>query len=67
MSDSCATCANSRVTDQMTYSAATNTTMRGPVRACHAAPPQVLPLGNTAWPIVGDDDWCGQFKAVPAP
>jgi hypothetical protein len=68
MAYSCATCSFSRVANgQATFSPATNTVIKGPVRTCHAGPPQLLPVGNAAWPAVDDDDWCGQFKAVAAP
>ena len=68
MADSCATCSFSRVASgQARYDSATHKVLTETVRLCQCGPPQVLPTGRTQWPIVGDGDWCGQFKAVAAP
>jgi hypothetical protein len=67
MSDSCASCAFSCVADGATFQPATKTVSKGSVRTCHERPPQVSPVGNSAWPVVTDGDWCGAWKAAPSP
>jgi hypothetical protein len=82
MADSCATCSFSRAASgQARYDSSTHKgdydllevhnrphkVLTETVRLCQCGPPQVLPTGRAQWPIVGDGDWCGQFKAVAAP
>lgn len=37
------------------------------VHLCRRYPPQVMVNGQSTYPVVGDDEWCGEFQRLVKP
>lgn len=38
-----------------------------PVNVCRRFPPHITVSGSSSFPVVGDDEWCGEFQLMVKP